>query len=122
MGIKYSEGALTLDIYCLLEIMSDADKLALVEVLACDDAVIKRVAEQILDGYTENGSHGPRSLSHEPSTPLSIAIRRTAKLAGEVAKREIEDLERRAAEQARIAEEYSQKYWDLYHQRNQHSV
>ena len=41
--------------------------------LACDERVIKHIADQIIDGWTENGSHGSLGFREEvPSTALEL--------------------------------------------------
>ena len=86
-------GTLQLDIAEILE-AAIAHHPEIVERLACDDAVIRYVADQILNGYTESGSHGSTccSAGDEPYTPLDQARARVVTGADEVARREIDRL------------------------------
>ena len=95
-------GTLQLDIAEILE-EAIAHHPEIVERLACDDAVIRHVADQILDGYTESGSYGSTCCiaGDEPYTPLDKARARVVAGAGEVARREIERL-RAELEGARV--------------------
>lgn len=96
MRTRYDEkGNITLSFQDLLEHLPDADKVDLIEHLSCDDAVIKHVTDQILEGWTENSYHGSVSCeaNAEPHRGLDWARRRVAKLASDVAKTEIEKLE-----------------------------
>lgn len=60
--IKVANGIkITLDdTVCLLDLMSDDDRMAMIESLSCYDNVIKHVVDQIshIWGSTENGSRG----------------------------------------------------------------
>ncbi|NOY61011.1 MAG: hypothetical protein GXO75_19040 [Calditrichaeota bacterium] len=83
--------------------------------LACHDKIIKYVADQIIDGWTELMSHGHKSIiAHpEPYNPLDKAVRRIAKSSSYIAKREIENLEQElisAKEKIQQLEEELDKY------------
>lgn len=61
--------------------------------LACEDDIIEDVTDQIIKGWTEEGSHGYKhSGDADPSTALDKAVRAVALGAGEVAVREIRQL------------------------------
>ena len=79
----------------LLELMSDDDKLQLIESLSCHDAVIKHVVAQIkhLYGSTEN-EHSGWSSGATGSTPLDNARNEIAESASELASDTIKDLKR----------------------------
>jgi hypothetical protein len=52
------------------------------------------MTQQIIDGYTDNGSHGAKGITTaEPIYPLEKAIREIAKMSSVIAKEEIERLE-----------------------------
>lgn len=93
---KFEEGKLVIDTEFLLDAMSDEDKMFLVERLACEDAVIKHVADQIIDGYTESSRRGSRLCGTDVNVylPLDVAARRIAEASGEIAAQEIEALKR----------------------------
>ncbi len=78
----------------LINLMSDEERIEAIVALSCDDAVIKNVADQIINGCTESGNHGWLSGGETPSTPLSVAIRAVASASSELARKEIESLER----------------------------
>jgi hypothetical protein len=67
--------------------------------LACQGDVVKYVTQQILDGQTENNWYSGRSIGASATawTGLDWACREVAKRSGEVAKAEIEALERALA-------------------------
>jgi len=54
--------------------------------------VIQAVVDQIVDGWTELGSHGFRSNCMEPANALDKIRRRLAEASSEIAKDEIETL------------------------------
>lgn len=97
MNITYNDGKLSIELTRLLEHIPTEDKLELIEELACEDDIIKHVADQIVEGFTENDNRGSRSYPPYPYTqhscPLDVAIRRIAKAANDIAKQEIEQLE-----------------------------
>lgn len=85
------------DAFCYL---NAEEKLALADTLSCCDDVIKNVADQIVHGWTEASSHGSLlcTATDAPVNGLDYAMRLVAKNAGEVAKTEIERLEKALAE------------------------
>lgn len=116
MQIEFKDGKISFDAYDLLSAMSDEQKLDLVERLACEDIVIKHVAEQIFGGLTENGHSGSFGYgSPHYSTPLMDAKLRAANEAGDVAKREIETLQWRYEHAHAQSEKYSNAYFELLH-------
>jgi hypothetical protein len=115
MNAKLNKGQLTIDISELLDSLSDEDKIELIETLACQDAIIKHVADQILTGWTENCYSGGTSYAVEGHAPLDLARKRVIELAPEVAREEIERLKRFAKNQEEDAKKYMDKYFKLYH-------
>jgi hypothetical protein len=108
-----------IDIFTLLhDYVPEDRKQELAESLSCADAVINNVVDQLLDGSTEHGFSGseycpgnvPESLS-----PLQKARRRIAEQSGEVAAKEIARLQRLVNSQTKRADEYAEKYFELYH-------
>jgi hypothetical protein len=95
MNIKYENGLVMFDVEDLLKGIPVERKMDLAEELGIDTDVIGYVAKQIIDRWTENGSHGVvgSSASPIPLYGLERAWRDVAKASGEVAKREIERLE-----------------------------
>lgn len=77
----------------ILESLGHDDLVDLIDSLACQDLVIKHVTDQILDGYTEHGSHGFRG-GAEPSPRIGLddARRRIARASNDVARAEIDRL------------------------------
>lgn len=99
MNATYNDGAISFDFRELLQMVPPDKRVALIEDLACEDAVIKHVANQILEGWTEGGCHGATACtaSANPNLPLDEARRKVAKLAGDVAAEQIKVLERALA-------------------------
>lgn len=97
MKTRYENGRLCFDVGAFLDDLPAEDKIAFVETLACDDAIIKHVTAQILDGWTESGQHGgilcTASADPGPCNALDYARRQVALRAGEVASKEIQRLE-----------------------------
>lgn len=90
MNADLKKGMLSVNLYDVFESLSPEELIELVDSLACTDAVIKHVADQIIDGWTELGSHGGKSAgNHTAYGALDEAIRRVAEASGEVAKKEI---------------------------------
>jgi hypothetical protein len=93
MRTEIIDGKLTVKIIDLLESLSSETALEVVESLACTEAVIKHVADQIIEGRTENYYHGYKSApSESPSTALGRARRLIAEASGEIAREEIAGL------------------------------
>jgi hypothetical protein len=117
MKAKITKEGLCIDISELLDNIAPEDKKELFKHIACDDQVIRDVADQILDGWTEDGWHGTISTEAQAnteyrSTPAINAVRRDfAKRSSEVAKREIQQLEK-ALESAkkRVQDLENEKY------------
>lgn len=116
MQIEFKDGKISFDAYDLLSEMTDEQKLDLVERLACEDIVIKHVAEQIFDGLTENGHCGAFS-SGSPYhlTSLMAARIRVANEAGEVATSQISALQYKYEYAHAQSEKYSNAYFELLH-------
>lgn len=94
MSTSYKDGKLTVDLADIFLGLVDADKDEFIDRIACEDGVIKCVADQIITGWTEMDSHGATGpVSANPCTALDVAIREVAKRSGETAKAEIERLE-----------------------------
>lgn len=95
MNVKYDNGELRFDFHELLRYVDPARKQELVESLACDDDIIKHVADQIISRWTESCFSGSSFVTApaDGGTPLDKAWRAVAKASGDVAKREIERLE-----------------------------
>lgn len=100
MRITIKDGSLLIGISDLLDHLDPEDKDELLKRFACEDQVIRDVAAQLLDGCTEDGWHGRVSTTAiadttKTWTPAIDACRRDiAKRSSEVAKDEIEALEK----------------------------
>lgn len=94
VAFKFEEGKFVIDTEFLLDAMTDEDKMFLVERLSCEDAVIKHVADQIIEGWTENVRCGARvcGTSEQVYLPLDVAARRIAEASGDIAANEIQAL------------------------------
>lgn len=117
MNITYDKGYLKVDIYDICKCLPKEDKLKIIESLACDDDLIRHVTDQIVEGMTENGYYGSSYCipSPEPYLPLDAARRKVAKGSSEVAKNEIERLEK---ELKRVNDNYQQQSLELIDIRN----
>lgn len=108
---------IVIELSWLLSALNEEQKRELVDSLACEDAIIADVSAQLLDGWTERGSHGAKSCSAdvEPTTPLDKARRELASRCGEIASREIEALKSTLAFTKACEDHYSDAYFKLYH-------
>lgn len=109
MTLKFNkENKLEFDICDLLDSVSAESKVELIESLSCDEAILKHVVDQILDGWTENAYHGSEACTVEskPRYSLDFARREISKRAGEVAKTVVESLEKSLAAAERRIREY----------------
>lgn len=79
----------------LFKALPPDQRAAMLEDLACEDAVIKHVSDQILEGWTENLSSGADDYPAKstPRSALSAARRRIAHFSGQLASKEIARLE-----------------------------
>jgi hypothetical protein len=109
MEMKYEKGRVSFNLYETLGQWTLEEKRELADALSCDTQVIEFVSQQIIDGMTELGSYGWTSpVSATPRSGLDRATREVAKCSGNVAKAEIERLERAL----KSAEEQNRKAWD----------
>ena len=109
------EGAnLVINMYDLLGQLPSETRGQLIDSLACLEEVIDEVMNQVLEGYTSEGSHGPRTFGGNPDATRGIdgARMRIAKASSEIAAKEIEAL----ARQIKSEKELGQKGWDAYHE------
>ena len=100
MKLKYKDGHLSIDLFDLLENVPAAEKTEMLKTIACDDQVITDVTAMILNGWTAEGYSGGSNPVAQADTvnchapALDKARREIAKRSGEVAKGEIERLEK----------------------------
>ena len=96
MKVNYKEGKLELDLHDLLQNVNKETKMEMIESVSCDDHIIKHVTEQIINKWTENFYSGGTNIiaSTNTYTGLDWAWREVAKKSGDIAKREIERLEK----------------------------
>lgn len=93
MRITIENNKITVPLDYMFEGMTAEQKREIAVTLACESEIIKHVADQILDGWTEDGSYGAKSCdAANPGTALDRATREVAMRSGEVAAREIERL------------------------------
>ena len=95
MKVRYTDGQIQIDIYELLANTPKEQKAVMIEVMACDDDIIKHIVDQLLQGWTENDLAGVRNYTaiQNPKSGLDWACREIAKRSSEVARKEIERLE-----------------------------
>ncbi len=109
-----NDGNLILDVNDIFDSVPSESIPELIERLSCSELIIKHVADQLLEGWTENGYHGSISSGLNPSTEICIARDKIAKGANDVAVARIKELER-AVESA---ESLTNAGWDAYHKLN----
>ena len=114
---KLIDDNLTINIVDILTSLSEQQEQQLIEQLSCSEAIIKHVSDQIIHHLTENGFSGYVSGGAGVSTSLDSAVRNIAKANSEIARREIESLERNLAASDKIKDEFMTKYYDLVNKR-----
>ena len=106
-----SEGKLEIDVQDIFDNLPKESVLELIESLSCSEIVIKHVADQLLEGWTENGYHGYMCSGLTPSTEIDIAKDKIAKGANDIAIKRIAELERMVEHE----KESTKTAWDSYH-------
>ena len=107
---KLNNDNLTINVVDLLGSLSGDQALQLIEQLSCSETVIKHVADQLLEGWTESGYHGDISSGLIPSTEICIARDKIAKGANDIANKRIAELEGLV----KSAEKQGEAGWDAY--------
>lgn len=113
--MRIENGTVHISIAEILEALTDDEKVSLVDSLACEDVVIRGVADQLLGGCTELGSHGYRSgvgSATRPLNALDVARRRIAEGSSEIVKQEIEALKSAIL----MERDLGRKGWEAYHE------
>jgi len=109
-----SEGKIEIDAQDIFDNLPKDSVLELIESLSCSEVVIKHVADQLLEGWTENGYSGSAYISLNPLTEINIARDKIAKGSDKVAKDRILELELLIKQ----AEDLTNAGWDAYHKLN----
>ena len=100
----------------LLELIEEEDKIHFLQSLSCHESVFVHVADQIINGWTEDGYFSSiGEVQSTPNTSLQRAIRKIAKNSSAIADEQIAELERKLKELEKSNEEWRNKYYDLYH-------
>ncbi len=117
MKVEIEGGNISFSLSELLEAAGPEHVREIATRLACHDAIIQDVADQIISGWTEDCSHGSRECvsSPDPHTPLDAAIRRVAKASSDVAQAEIERLERELARTKAESRADHEWAWRMFH-------
>lgn len=99
MKIDIENGKIIFDVDDLMRQIPDDKVRGIVEVLSCNEELIDFVMEQVFGAWTENGYYSGRAViaTEDPTCALDRACRRVAKESGDVAKKEIEKLEKALA-------------------------
>lgn len=94
--VEIKDGEMRIAISTLMDSLDDEDMHEMVETLACMDAVIEKVTQQILEGFTENGNSGSYSITHpeERSYALGKARHEVAERYDEATAKRLRKLER----------------------------
>ena len=109
-----SKGKIEIDAQDIFDKLPKDSVLELIESLSCSEVVIKHVADQLLEGWTENGYSGSICNSLNPLTEINIARDKISKGAGDIAKNRILELELLVKQ----AEDLTNAGWDAYHKLN----
>jgi len=114
MDAKIDGAILSLNLYDLVAGLPKEHRDKLIDALSCTDQVIDEVVNQLLDGYTTEGSHAGRGIGGNPDATRGIdgARMRIAKSSSQVAAEEIEQLR----QQIQREKELGKKGWDAYHE------
>jgi hypothetical protein len=114
MNFKLEGNSIVINVYDLLGSIASADRKRIVDAMACQDEVINEVMNQVIDGWTSEGSHAGRTYGGNADAVYGIdgARMRIAKASSEIANREIE----RLAEKLKRTEERINAGWDAYHE------
>lgn len=96
MNIKLEEGRLSFDIVELFERLTLEEKKVVAQTLACQDDIVEYVAQQLIQGCTDDGWHASTGPAHNPFTALDNARLRVAAAAPAVAAQELAGLQRAA--------------------------
>jgi hypothetical protein len=105
-------GEICLNVLDIFYSTSDSFKLELVERLSCEDAVIKHVIDQVLNGCTENGYSGSEVIdSQRVSSELQQARERIRQQGNNLLVKELN----RLREQLENRSKYQDSGWNEYH-------
>ncbi len=100
----------------LLELIDEEDRVHFLQSLSCQESVFVHVADQIINGCTEDGYFSSTGeVQSTPNTDLQLAVRRIAKNASEIADGQIVELERKLKAMEKSNAEWQDKYYDIYH-------
>lgn len=99
MNIELKDGLLHFSLVDAIDQLTDEQKRDAITILACDDAVITMVGQQLVDGMTDDGSCGSISCIATATAYCGLdKVRRdVAKASGDIARQEIERLEKALA-------------------------
>ena len=109
-----SKGKIEIDAQDIFDNLPKDSVLELIESLSCSEVVIKHVADQLLEGWTENGYSGSTCISLNPLTEINIARDKIAKGSDVAARNRILELELLVKQ----AEDLTNAGWDAYHKLN----
>ena len=116
---EVKDGKLCVDLYHVFQNMPDESKKELINLLTCESVIIKSVIEQVLDGWNEDGyGAGYNPGSSTAYYGMDWAKRQIAKHSSEIAKNDIEGLEKKLKEREdelqKIHEEAAQRRSRLF--------
>lgn len=114
MKVTISRGCLSVDLYDLMGELDTEQRAKVIDALACREEVITEVANQIIDGFTSEGSHAPMGWGGNAEATYGIdgARMRIAKASSEISAREIEQM----ADKLRRTEARINEGWKAYHE------
>ena len=114
MKVLVENGKVILEAHELFDNMDADEKNKVVQSLACQDDIIRHVADQLLEGWTEDGYHGLTGGHTASNGALDAARRRIAEGAGQEAATTIRALE----DALKREKESCQKWVRAYHNLN----
>jgi hypothetical protein len=124
MKATIEKGRMSFEVADFMDNLSDDAKLDFIDTLSCQDAVIDFVMQQVVEGWTERGSHGGICCTAQPA-PLSgidKARRDIAKASSDIAAKQIASLEKALAIVTKERHELADELCNLRHSRESFSM
>ena len=110
------KGRIEISVCDMLKSMSPENKRSIIDSLACDESILDDVCAQLIEGWTEAGSHGSKgAVSAFPSCAINKARRKIAASASVIASQEIADLRTALIHAKELEAEYMDAYFRMYH-------
>lgn len=108
VNVEIKGNDLVIDITSLLERLTSDDKHEIAQSIGCERDVIKSVVDQLVDGFTENSSHGYSDTIHEQRVRI---LERVSDIRFKVVRKLMRDL----AIAKHGEKRHSDLAWKMYH-------